>query len=64
VQKLVTNLERKLSIFTESATGINDEDVVNSWKQISALEAEDLKRESYGVELLHAVGFTYIAKAR
>jgi len=37
---------------------------VNSWKQICALEAEDLKRESYGVELLHAVGFTYIAKAR
>jgi hypothetical protein len=24
----------------------------------------ELKRESYGVELLHAVGFVYVAKAK
>ncbi|KAF8321237.1 DnaJ-domain-containing protein [Clavulina sp. PMI_390] len=66
VSKLVENLERKLSIYTESATGVaaSDVDVMRSWKQICAIEAEDLKNESYGVELLHAVGSTYVAKAR
>ncbi|RDB22331.1 DnaJ-like protein 1 [Hypsizygus marmoreus] len=64
VQKLVQNLERKLSIFTESATGPNDPDVSSSWRTICELEAEDLKRESYGVELLNAVGFVYAAKAK
>ncbi|KAF8063597.1 X-domain of DnaJ-containing-domain-containing protein, partial [Lyophyllum atratum] len=64
VQKLVENLERKLGIFTESATGPNDPDVTNSWRTICELEAEELKRESYGVELLHAVGFVYSAKAK
>src|SRR5262249_20578065 len=28
------------------------------------IEAEDLKMESYGVELLHAIGFTYSLKAK
>ncbi|GLB43009.1 putative dnaJ-domain-containing protein [Lyophyllum shimeji] len=64
VQKLVENLERKLGIFTESATGPNDPDVSKSWRTICELEAEELKRESYGVELLHAVGFVYTAKAK
>lgn len=40
VGKLVENLERKLGIFTESATGPNDLDVSNSWRTISQLEAE------------------------
>jgi hypothetical protein len=55
-----------LGIYTESATGVPvaDVDVMQSWKQICALEAEDLKNESYGVELMHAVGATYVAKAR
>lgn len=64
VTKLVEELERKLSIFTESATGPNDRDVTESWKQICELEAEELKRESYGVELLHTIGFVYSSKAR
>jgi len=37
---------------------------MRSWGQICTLEAEDLKNESYGAELLHAVGATYVAKAR
>jgi hypothetical protein len=41
-----------------------DADVMRSWGQICTLEAEDLKNESYGAELLHAVGATYVAKAR
>lgn len=40
VQKLVDNLERKLGIFTESATGPDDPDVTASWRTICELEAE------------------------
>jgi len=64
VQKLVENLERKLGIFAESASSPNDVDVTRSYRQICALEAEDLKGESYGVDLLQAVGFVYVSKAR
>ncbi|KAI0065219.1 DnaJ-domain-containing protein [Artomyces pyxidatus] len=64
VQKLVDNMERKLSIFTESATGPDDKDVAESWRTICALEAEELKQESYGVDLLNAVGFVYVSKAK
>lgn len=76
------NLERKLSIFTESATGPDDADVSNSWRTICQLEAEygfhyfrkflnmtslstrELRKESYGVELLNAIGFVYVSKAK
>ncbi|KAF4622129.1 hypothetical protein D9613_009098 [Agrocybe pediades] len=64
VNKLVENMERKLSIFTESATGPGDPDVTRSWKTICELEAEELKRESYGVELLQTIGFVYVSKAK
>ncbi|KAF8598752.1 DnaJ-domain-containing protein [Ceratobasidium sp. AG-I] len=66
VSQLVTELARKLSIYTESATGFprQDADVASSWKQICEIEAEELKSESYGVELLHAIGFVYQAKSR
>jgi curved DNA-binding protein CbpA len=64
VDKLVENLTRKLSIFTESATGPNDRDVTQSFKTICQLEAEDLKRESYGPDLLQAIGFVYVSKAK
>ena len=40
VKKLVENLELKLSIFTESATGPNDKEVTESWRTICNLEAE------------------------
>lgn len=40
IKKLVENLERKLGIFTESATGPNDRDVTSSWRTICELEAE------------------------
>ncbi|KDQ09706.1 hypothetical protein BOTBODRAFT_116749 [Botryobasidium botryosum FD-172 SS1] len=64
VQKLVENLERKLAIYTESAYGVGDRDVGRSWREICQIEAEELKQESYGVDLLHAVGFVYAAKSR
>lgn len=40
VAELVENLTRKLSIFTESATGPHDPDVSRSWRTICELEAE------------------------
>jgi len=66
VSQLVTELARKLSIYTESATGSprQDADVASSWRQICEIEAEELKSESYGVELLNAIGFVYQAKSR
>ncbi|KAF8530090.1 DnaJ-domain-containing protein [Hysterangium stoloniferum] len=64
VGKLVEELERKLSIFTESATGVDDKEITLSWRTICELEAEYLKDESYGVELLHSIGFVYTSKAR
>ncbi|KAJ1303730.1 hypothetical protein OPQ81_008154 [Rhizoctonia solani] len=66
VALLVTELSRKLSIYTESATGHpqQDADVAHSWRQICEIEANELKGESYGVELLNAVGFVYVAKAK
>ncbi|KAI0247329.1 DnaJ-domain-containing protein [Lactifluus subvellereus] len=64
VQKLVESLRHKLGIFTENTTNLNDPEVTESWRTICSLEAEELKGESYGVELLHAIGFVYTAKAK
>ncbi|KAI6012205.1 DnaJ-domain-containing protein [Pisolithus marmoratus] len=70
VGKLVENLERKLAIFTESASGPDDLNVITSWRHLCQMEARhavfyhELKKESYGVELLHAIGFVYVSKAK
>lgn len=64
VKTLIEGLERKLSIYTESVTGVNDQEVTHSWRTICQLEAEQLKEESYGVELLNTIGFVYTSKAR
>ena len=40
VAKLVETLARKLSIYAESATGVNDGGVMSSWQTICQLEAE------------------------
>ncbi|KAI9146045.1 X-domain of DnaJ-containing-domain-containing protein [Paraphysoderma sedebokerense] len=61
VNKLVEKLIQKLSIYTECHY---DELAAKAFEEIIQLEAEDLKAESYGVELLHAIGFTYSLKAR
>ncbi|KAG9045333.1 hypothetical protein FS837_006496 [Tulasnella sp. UAMH 9824] len=65
VKKLVENLDRKLSIYVESVIGApTDAEVARSWREICRIEAEELKTESYGVDLLHAIGFVYTAKSR
>lgn len=64
VKKLVENLDRKLCLFTESAAGPNDAQVTESFRKICQLEAEELKNESYGVDLLNCIGFVYTSKAK
>ncbi|PWN34065.1 DnaJ-domain-containing protein [Meira miltonrushii] len=68
VGKLAENLIRKVSVYTESVRNANDADlerqVAQSFREITRIEAEELKQESYGVELLHAVGFVYVAKSK
>lgn len=68
VSALAEKLIRKLSIYTESVANANDADlerqVQQSFREITRLEAEELKQESYGVELLHVVGFVYAAKSK
>ncbi|KAL1412658.1 DnaJ-like protein [Vanrija albida] len=63
VDKLAANLVRKISVFTEAARGADDPQVGPSFKEICRLEAEDLKDESFGVELLHSLGRTYQSRA-
>lgn len=63
-QKLVENLRDKLDIFTENATSPTDPNVTESWQRICSLEAEELKGETCGVDLLNAIGFVYTFKAK
>jgi len=53
-----------LCLFTEQATGPEDRDVTRSWRRICEIEAEELKSESYGIELLQTIGFVYASKAK
>ena len=50
--KLVENLDRKLSIFTESAAGPSDPQVSESFRTICKLEAEYVPRTSYSAIVL------------
>ncbi|KAF9321581.1 hypothetical protein BG000_004111 [Podila horticola] len=61
VDKLVKNLIHKLSIYTD---GPCDYNAAKAYQEMIRLEAEELKAESYGIELLHAIGFTYTLKAK
>lgn len=63
VQQLAAKLINKLSLYTE-LNDISEEARLAAFSNIVQIEAEDLKRESHGVELLHAVGYTYSAKAQ
>ncbi|KAF9578574.1 hypothetical protein BGW38_005559 [Lunasporangiospora selenospora] len=61
VDKLVKTLVHRLNIYTE---GPCDTPATKAYQEQMRLEAEELKTESYGVELLHAIGFTYTLKAK
>ncbi|KNE60036.1 hypothetical protein AMAG_05473 [Allomyces macrogynus ATCC 38327] len=61
VEKLAENLIRKLSIFTESPM---DKIATEAFTAKMEMEAEELKNASYGIELLHSIGYTYSLKAK
>ncbi|KAK3661194.1 DnaJ-like protein [Elasticomyces elasticus] len=60
----VTTLARKLvdrvSVWTETDKG---PDVTAAFKEKMRLEVENLKMESFGLEIMHAIGQTYLTKA-
>lgn len=61
VKTLKEALIEKLCILTESS---NDEACIESFKSKIQIEADDLKMESFGVQLLHTIGKVYTSKAK
>lgn len=63
-QKRVDSLHEKLldrvSVWTETDKG---GDVTRAFQEKMRLEAENLKMESFGIDILHAIGQTYLSKA-
>ncbi|KAI9682006.1 MAG: hypothetical protein M1817_000060 [Caeruleum heppii] len=63
-EERVDNLSKKLidriSIWTETDKGA---DVTKAFEDKTQLEVENLKMESFGLEILHAIGATYLQKA-
>jgi hypothetical protein len=60
VQTLSKKLIDRISIWTETDKGA---DVTQAFKAKTQLEIEHLKMESFGLEIMHAVGSTYLQKA-
>jgi hypothetical protein len=59
VNTLANKLIDRLSVWTETDKG---KDVTHAFEEKIRLEVENLKMESFGLEILHAVGATYIQK--
>lgn len=60
VDTLAKKLLDRISIWTETDKG---PDVTKAFQEKTRLEVENLKIESFGLEILHAVGTTYLQKA-
>lgn len=75
VDTLVVHLISKLGLYTDAFPYQNDESVsgttiahlsheaLASFRILAQVEVESLKESSYGIELLHAIGYTYTSKA-
>ncbi|OAD70027.1 hypothetical protein PHYBLDRAFT_4152, partial [Phycomyces blakesleeanus NRRL 1555(-)] len=61
VRTLSEKLIHKLSLYTESE---GDETAAVAFQEQIKVEAEKLKSESYGLELLHSIGGVYSSKAK
>lgn len=59
VNTLANKLVDRLSVWTETDKGA---DVTHAFEEKIRLEVENLKMESFGLEILHAVGATYVQK--
>ena len=60
VQSLAKTLISRISVWTETDKG---QDVTDAFRAKMRLEMENLKMESFGIEILHAIGQTYVMKA-
>ncbi|KAK6538572.1 hypothetical protein TWF694_010151 [Orbilia ellipsospora] len=60
VATLVKNLINKISIWTETEA---DGELTKSFEEKIRYEAENLKMESFGIEILHSIGQTYTMKS-
>ncbi|KAA8645391.1 DnaJ domain protein [Aspergillus tanneri] len=60
VNTLATKLVDKVSVWTETDKGA---DVTRAFEEKIRLEVENLKMESFGLDILHAIGQTYVQKA-
>ncbi|PGG96917.1 hypothetical protein AJ79_09396 [Helicocarpus griseus UAMH5409] len=60
IETLAQKLIDRISILTETDM---DRDVTHAFEEKTRLEVENLKMESFGLEILHAIGTTYIQKA-
>ena len=60
VHTLAKKLIDRISVWTETDKGA---DVTAAFKAKTQLEIENLKMESFGLEIMHAVGATYLQKA-
>lgn len=60
VDTLAKKLIDRISIWTETDKG---DDVTRAFQEKTRLEVENLKMESFGLDILHAIGATYLSKA-
>ena len=60
VDTLAKKLVDRISIWTETD---KDADVTRAFQEKTRLEVENLKMESFGLDILHAIGQTYMQKA-
>ncbi|KAE9367010.1 DnaJ-domain-containing protein [Stipitochalara longipes BDJ] len=60
VNTLAKKLVDRISIWTETDKG---PDVTKAFQEKTRLEVENLKMESFGLDILHAIGTTYMQKA-
>ncbi|KAG5991050.1 hypothetical protein E4U52_004025 [Claviceps spartinae] len=60
VETLTQKLLDRVSVWTETDKG---DDVTRAFQEKMRLEVENLKMESFGLDILHAIGQTYVSKA-
>ncbi|KAL2268203.1 hypothetical protein VTJ83DRAFT_3049 [Remersonia thermophila] len=60
VGMLTAKLLDRISLWTETDKG---KDVTAAFQEKIRLEVEELKMESFGIDILHAIGQTYVSKA-
>ena len=60
VETLRKKLLDRISVWTETDKG---KDVTKAFEEKTRLEVENLKMESFGLEILHAIGTTYLQKS-